>query len=95
MLAGVAKVDGVGKVSAIKFTSGKVKGTGTTRITGIDPATFSALYGTKITKGPATALSQLDTPGAVVVKKTYADDSQDEGRRHADASRRRRAPGCT
>ena len=68
VLANVAKVDGVGEVSAIKFTSGKIKGTGTTRMTGIDPATFSSLYGTKITKGPKTALAQLGTPGTVVVK---------------------------
>ena len=73
-LRDVRKVEGVGKVSPIRFTKAKV-GTrpGTTAVTGLDPAAFPALYTVTVKKGPKDALSRLADPGLIVVKKSYAD----------------------
>jgi putative ABC transport system permease protein len=70
----IAKVDGVGKTSPIRFSRAKV-GTqsGTTAVTGLDPATFPSLYTVTVKQGPANAVSLLADPGLVAVSKGYAE----------------------
>ena len=69
----VRQVPGVGKTSPVRFTAGKVAGSGSTRVTGVDPATFPVLYAVKVKKGSADPIALLTNPGLVVVSKGYAD----------------------
>ncbi len=70
----IAKIDGVGDTSPIRFTGAKV-GTraGTTTVAGLDPAAFPGLYSVTVKKGPADAVARLADPGVVAVTKGYAD----------------------
>jgi len=72
VLGAVGKVQGVGSVSGVRFTTGKV-GNSKVSVTGIEPATFPELYATTIKKGPPDAIARL-AAGTVLVSKSYADD---------------------
>jgi putative ABC transport system permease protein len=75
VLKGVEQLDGVDKVSAIRFSKAKVKGvSGETGVSGIDPATLPELYKLNVEKGPQDAVSQLGTTGGAIVKKNFAED---------------------
>ena len=71
-LSAVGKVQGVGSISGVRFTTGKV-GNSKVSVTGVESATFPQLYATTVKKGPGDAVSTL-APGAVIVSKSYADD---------------------
>jgi putative ABC transport system permease protein len=71
-LEAVARVPGVGSVSGVRFTAGKVQGS-KVNVTGVDPATFPRLYATTVKAGPPQAIAQLGT-GSVIASKGYADD---------------------
>ncbi|HVP02438.1 MAG TPA: FtsX-like permease family protein [Solirubrobacteraceae bacterium] len=70
-LGAVRAVPGVGAVSGVRFTTGKV-GRSKVSVTGIEPATFPQLYATTVKKGPRDAVARL-VPGSVLVSKSYAD----------------------
>jgi putative ABC transport system permease protein len=68
----VAAVPGVRDVSAVRFGRGEVAGK-KQGVTGIDPATFSALYHADWDQGSDATTRSLG-PGEVIVNKGYADD---------------------
>ena len=75
VLQGVKGLDGVEKVSAVRFSKAKVKGiAGETSVSGIDPATLPELYRLQVEKGPQDAVATLGTTGGALVKKSVADD---------------------
>ncbi len=75
VLKGVDGVEGVDKVSALRFSKARVKGvSGDTSVSGIDPTTLPELYKVKVSKGPQDAIQQLETSGGAVVKSGFADD---------------------
>jgi putative ABC transport system permease protein len=71
VLPTVARVDGVGQVSGVRFSLARVRGVGgKTQVSGIQPATFTDLY--RVSQGEA-ALRAL-RPGTAAVSKRFADD---------------------
>src|SRR5919202_3054048 len=67
----VARVDGVGEVSGVRFSLARVRGVGgKTQVSGIQPSTFTDLY--RVSQGEA-ALRAL-RPGTAAVSKRFADD---------------------
>jgi putative ABC transport system permease protein len=66
-------VPGVAQVSPVRFAQAKVAGqSGTSSVTGVDPATFSAMYQANWEQGSDATLRAL-APGQAVVSKKYAD----------------------
>jgi putative ABC transport system permease protein len=66
----VAKVPGVGSVTPIAFTLGRVHGIKTNaQITAIDPSTFERVYRVEWDKGSKGTLLGLGTTGTVVTKQ--------------------------
>jgi putative ABC transport system permease protein len=73
VLPAVAKVDGVGETSPARFSLARVGGVkGNQPVSGIDPRTFTDLYG--VSQGD-TALQQLG-PGSIAVSKKFAEDNK-------------------
>jgi putative ABC transport system permease protein len=66
----VAKVPGVGTVTPVAFTLGRVRGIkDNAKITAIEPATFERVYRVKWDKGSKGTLLNLGTSGTVVTKE--------------------------
>lgn len=64
---------GIEKVMPVRFASGKVDGvSGTTGVTGVDPATVEQVMEVRWAEGPASALRELGA-GQTVIAKDYAD----------------------
>jgi putative ABC transport system permease protein len=73
VLPAVQKVDGVGETTPARFSLAKVGGIkGNQPVSGIDPRTFTDLYG--VSQGES-ALRQLG-PGSIAVSKKFADDNK-------------------
>jgi putative ABC transport system permease protein len=73
VLPAVAKVDGVRETSPARFSLAKVGGIkGNQPVSGIDPRTFTDLYG--VSQGEA-ALRRLG-PGSIAVSKKFAEDNK-------------------
>src|SRR3954471_15496353 len=73
VLRRVEQVDGVGETSPARFSLAKVGGIkGNQRVSGIDPLTFTDLYG--VSRGEE-ALRRLG-PGSIAVSKKFAEDNK-------------------
>jgi putative ABC transport system permease protein len=73
VLPAIRRVDGVSETSPARFSLAKVGGIkGNQPVSGIDPRTFSDLYG--VSRG-AAALRELG-PGSIAVSKKFADDNK-------------------
>ncbi|MEA2177407.1 MAG: putative transport system permease protein [Solirubrobacteraceae bacterium] len=75
VLPTIAGVDGVGEVSAVRFSQARVRGVeGETPVSGIDPRTFTKLY--TVAEGEQ-ALASL-RPGQAVLSKDFAEKNKIE-----------------
>ena len=107
--AALAGVPGVGQVTPIAFTEGRVKGLGGTQsITAVDPAEFARVYRIDWDRGSNATLASLGTTGTVLTK-TFANAHHlprrrppvgaDPVRAHDRAGRARASrpttPGCS
>jgi putative ABC transport system permease protein len=73
VLPAVERVDGVSETSPARFSQAKIRGVkGNQPVSGIDPRTFSDLYG--VSQGEA-ALRSLG-PGVIAVSKKFAEDNK-------------------
>jgi putative ABC transport system permease protein len=66
-------VDGVERVSGVRFTKAIVAGKGRPNVTGVDPATIDDVFHVDWTQGSAATLRALG-PGEVLIAKRWADD---------------------
>lgn len=69
----LARVPGVGAVTPISFTKGRVRGiSGNATITAIEPATFAPVYRVEWKQGSNATLAALEQNGTILTK-SYAD----------------------
>jgi len=77
-LAAVRRVDGVGRVSPIRFSRAEGRGPsqdlGKPSVTGVDPATFRSLYQVEILQGGEQAMRALSTGRVAIAAKRFAED---------------------
>ena len=70
--AALARVPGIGQVTPIAFTEGRVKGlSGTQSVTAVDPAGFARAYRIDWDSGSSSALTGLGSTGTILTK-TFA-----------------------
>ncbi len=73
--AAIARVPGVARVSPANFSQAKVRGvSGNVNFSGVDPATFPALYSFTWKEGSNATLARL-APGQVLLSRTFARDN--------------------